>query len=195
MFKAVSSKTISQLVLAATLSSLLAACAPAVVGGAAAGGAVAVDRRTAGIFLEDQNIELKAERQMRTNLGEDAHINITSYNRNVLLTGEAPTAEAKVEAENLTKEIPNVRNITNEITVGLKSSISSRANDAYITSKVKANFLAEKNFNPNNVKVVTENGAAYLMGIVSQQEGALATEIARTTKGVQKVVKVFEYTN
>lgn len=130
---------------------------------------------------------------METNLGEDAHVNVTSYNRNVLLTGEVPVAESKSKAENLVKEITNTRSITNEITVGPKSTIGSRSNDSYITSKIKTKFVTENKFPANYVKVVTENGVVYLLGIVTNKEADDAVEIARNTDGVTKVVKVFEY--
>lgn len=173
--------------------SQLSGCVTAVVGGAAAGGSMAVDRRTAGAYVEDENIELKAFKKMETNLGEESHVNVTSYNANVLLTGEVPNAELKAKAETLAKSIAGVKNITNEIVIGVKSSISDRTNDTYITSKVKTNFLAEKDFSDHLVKIVTEASTVYLMGIVTQKEANLAVEIARNTDGVKKVVKVFEY--
>ncbi len=182
-------------VLILIIGTQISACVTAAVGGAAAGGAVALDRRTAGIYVEDENIEIKASQQIRKALGEEAHVNVTSYNLNVLMTGEVPTPEARTEAENIVKAIENVRNITNEVVVGPKSSIQDRSHDVYLTSKVKANFVAEKNFSANNVKVVTEAGVVHLMGLVTNHEGKLATEIARTTDGVAKVVKVFEYTD
>lgn len=178
-----------------SLSTQLSGCVAAVAGGAAAGGAVALDRRTAGIYVEDENVEIKASQQIRKTLGEEAHVNVTSYNLNVLLTGEVPNQEAKTEAENIVKAIENVKNVTNEIVIGPKTSISDRANDAYLTSVVKGNFVAEKGFAANSVKIVTEASVVYLMGIVTTREANLATEIARTTNGVAKVVKVFEYTN
>lgn len=178
-----------------SISTQLSGCVAAVAGGAAAGGAVALDRRTAGIYVEDENVEIKASQQIRKTLGEEAHVNVTSYNLNVLLTGEVPNQEAKAEAENIVKAIENVKNITNEIVIGPKSTISDRANDTYLTSVVKGNFVAEKNFAANSVKIVTEASVVYLMGIVTTREANLATEIARTTNGVTKVVKVFEYTN
>jgi osmotically-inducible protein OsmY len=184
---------LSKLLLTVFAIAQLTACVPVIVGGAAAGGSMAVDRRTSGIYVEDENIEIKASRKMETNLGEDSHVNVTSYNRNVLLTGEVPNAELKTKAETLVKSIPNTRNVTNEITIGVKSSISDRANDTFITSKVKTNFVAENNFSDYHVKIVTEAGVVYLMGIVTQKEANLATEIARNTDGVKKVVKVFEY--
>ncbi|MDO9206410.1 BON domain-containing protein [Methylotenera sp.] len=186
-------QTALKLILSAALISQITACVPVVVGGAAAGGAMAADRRTSGIFVEDQNIELKAIKKMETNLGEDAHVNVTSYNRNVLLTGEVPIAESKTKAESLIKEIANIRAITNEITVGPKSTLGSRSNDSYITTKIKTKFVTENKFPANYVKVVTENGVVYLLGIVSSAEADAAAEIARNTEGVTKVVKVFEY--
>ena len=191
--KPVIQKTLLALLLGAGMS----ACVPLPLllgGGAVAGGVmIAADRRTSGIYVEDENIELKAIKKMETNLGEKAHVNITSYNRNVLLTGEVPEAAAKVKAESLIKEIPNTRSITNEIVVGTKSSVGSRANDAYLTSKVKTKFVTENKFAANLVKVITENSVVYLMGIVTQAEADAAVEIARTTDGVTKVVKVFEF--
>ena len=184
---------ITKLILSAGLIAQMTACVPVVIGGAAAGGAMAADRRTSGIYVEDENIELKAVKKMETNLGENAHVNITSYNRNVLLTGEVPEAAAKVKAESLIKEITNTRSITNEIAVGPKSSVGSLANDAYLTSKVKTKFVTENKFAANLVKVITENSVVYLMGIVTQAEADAAVEIARTTDGVTKVVKVFEF--
>jgi osmotically-inducible protein OsmY len=184
---------LSKLLLTAFAIAQLTACVPVIVGGAAAGGAMAADRRTSGIYVEDQNIEIKAARKMETNLGEESHVNITSFNRNVLLTGEVPNAELKAKAEALVKTITNTRNVTNEIVITPKSSISDRANDTYITSKVKANFVAESNFSDHHVKIVTEASTVFLMGLVTQKEASIATEIARNTDGVKKVVKVFEY--
>lgn len=186
---------IIKFIIAATLMTQLTACFPVVVGGAAAGGAVAADRRTSGIYIEDEGIELKAVKKMESNLGEESHVNVTSYNRNVLLTGETPDAERKTKAEALLKEIDNIRTVTNEIVISPKSTISSRGNDTYLTSKVKAKFVTENKFPANYVKVVTENSVVYLIGIVTQSEGDAAVEIARNTDGVSKVVKVFEYMN
>jgi osmotically-inducible protein OsmY len=175
------------------LASQIAACVPVVVGGAAAGGAMASDRRTSGVYIEDENIELKTTKSINDALGESSHVNITSYKGNVLLTGEVTNENAKSQAENLVKATASVRNITNELIIGPKSSIGSRANDAYLTSKVKAQFVSENRFQANHVKVVTENSVVYLIGFVTQQEAEAATEIARNTSGVNKVVKVFEY--
>ena len=186
-------KHIAQFILAIGFTVQLTACLPLVAGGAAAGGAVAADRRTSGFYVEDENIELKAVKKMETNLGEHAHVNVTSYNRNILLTGEVPDAAAKAKAELLIKEIENVRTITNEIVVGTKSSLSSRSNDTYLTSKVKTKFVTENKFPANYVKIVTENSVVYLLGIVTKAEADDATAIASNTDGVAKVVKVFEY--
>ena len=187
--------TIAKLIAAAILSSQLIACVPAVVGGAAAGGAIAADRRTSGIYVEDENIELKAVKFMETTLGDQAHVNVTSYNRNVLLTGEVPDDKAKASAEAFVKSIENVRNITNEIAVGPKTDIASRSNDTYLTSKIKTKFVTENQFPANYVKIVSENSVVYLLGIVTKAEGDAAAAIASNTDGVSKVVKVFEYMN
>ena len=187
--------TIAKLIAAAILSSQLIACVPAVVGGAAAGGAIAADRRTSGIYVEDENIELKAVKFMETTLGDQAHVNVTSYNRNVLLTGEVPDDKAKASAEAFVKSIENVRNITNEIAIGPKTDIGSRSNDTYLTSKIKTKFVTENQFPANYVKIVSENSVVYLLGIVTKAEGDAAAAIASNTDGVSKVVKVFEYMN
>ena len=186
---------IAKIVVAIGFSASLSACVPVIIGGAAATGAVAADRRTSGIYVEDQNIEFKAEKKMLTNLGENAHVNVTSYNRNVLLTGEVPDQAAKVKAESLLKEIENIRVVTNDLVVGPKTSIGSRSQDTFITSKIKSKFVTENQFPANYVKIVTENSVVYLIGLVNKTEADAATEIARNTDGVTKVVKVFEYIN
>lgn len=168
-------------------------CAPVVVGGAAATGVmVAEDRRTVGTLTEDQGIEFKASSRIGGKV-KDAHLNVTSYNRMVLLTGEVSDAAARAEAEKIAQAVENVRGVYNELQVAGNSSLSARANDSYLTSKVKARFVDAQKFNPLHVKVVTENNVVYLMGLVRRQEANEATEIARTTGGVQKVVRVFEY--
>ena len=183
---------LSGLAISALVTSL-SGCAPLVVGSAVMSGMVAIDRRTTGIQLEDEGIELRTAQGLRQNLSDAAHVNVTSYNRNVLLTGEAPSAEAKSKAETMIKTITNIRGITNEIVVGEKSTISSRSNDAYLTTKVKTQFVTENKFSANYVKVVTENNVVYLLGIVTKSEADAATEIASNTNGVRKVVKLFEY--
>lgn len=172
----------------------LQGCAPLVVGGAAAGGVIAAtDRRTVGAITEDELIELKAANRIRERYPDTAHVNVTSYNRQVLLTGEVPDASARAEIERIARAVENVRTVYNETIVAGVTSYTARSNDAIITSKVKGRFLDAGRFNPLHVKVVTENGIVYLMGIVNRQEAADATELARTTAGVQKVVRVFEY--
>ena len=173
---------------------LLSACAPAVIAtGAGVAAVSAVDRRTTGVQIEDQAIELKSANRISQKLGNQVHVNVTSFNRNVLLSGEAPTESLKQEVENIVRSVENVRSITNEIVIANPSSFASRSNDAYLTSKVKARFIDHGVFNPLHVNVTTENGVVYLMGLVTRKEAEKAVEIARTTGGVRKVVKVFEY--
>lgn len=167
-------------------------CVAAVVGGAGTAAVVAGDRRTVGTVTEDQGIELKAWDRIRSKF-KDPHVNTTSYNRMVLLTGEAPDAETKAEIGKIARAVENVHGIYNEITVAGNSTLSARANDSYLTSKVKARFVDQRKFNPIHVKVVTEANVVYLLGMVKRKEADDATEIARTTGGVQKVVRLFEY--
>lgn len=184
---------ITQLLMAAVIATQLTACVPVVVGGAAAGGLMAADRRTAGAYVDDEAIEIKAERNIDEELGDKIHVNVTSYNRNVLITGEAIDEATKAKAESIAKSVANVRGVTNELAIAAASSRMERNNDAYITTKVKARMLTEHRFPVNYVKVVTEDSVVYLMGIVTHKEADDAVEIARGTDGVQKVVKVFEY--
>jgi osmotically-inducible protein OsmY len=181
------------LIAAALLAGNLAGCVPVVAGGAAAGGLMAADRRTSGAYVEDQEIEIKGEKRISDKLGDKIHVNVTSFNRNVLITGEAIDEASKQTAESIVKEIENVRSVTNELIIGGASSLSARSNDSYITSKVKARMLSENRFPANYVKVVTEDSTVFLMGMVTRKEAEDAVEIARGTEGVQKVVKVFEY--
>jgi osmotically-inducible protein OsmY len=172
---------------------LLGGCIAAVVGGVAASGVlIAEDRRTVGTITEDRGIELKAS----SRVGEKVpagHFNYTSFNRMLLLTGEVADAAARDEAERTARAIENVRGVFNELQIGLVSPLSARSSDSYITSSVKARFVNAAQFNPVHVKVVTEAGVVYLMGLVKRAEGDAATEIARTTSNVQKVVRLFEY--
>lgn len=167
--------------------------ATGVASGVGAGVAVSQDRRTSGMFVEDQAIELKSSRRISEKIGRDVNVSITSFNRNVLLTGEAPSEALKKEIEQIVRGIENVRNVTNEIAVTGASSFASRSNDALITSKVKGRFLDSGEFRANHVKVVTEDGVVYLLGLVKAKEAESAVDIARSTGGVRKVVKVFEY--
>lgn len=186
-------RLISQLLLALVTVTSLSACAPAVVGGAAAGGVMAADRRTSGAYVEDEAIEWKTSTQINKELGDKVHINVTSFNRNVLLTGEAFDEASKGKAEAIAKAVENIRSVTNELRVAPTSSLATRSNDTYLTTKVKANMVKADRFSPNLVKVVTENSEVFLMGMVTHKEADDAAEIARSTEGVQKVVKVFEY--
>ena len=185
--------SLGTLILAAALSTQLSACVPVVVGGAAAGGAMTADRRTSGTYIEDQAIELKAGKAIVDSLKDNVHANVTSYNRQVLITGEVSDEANKKKAESLVKPIENVASIKNYLEIAKNSSIGTRTNDAYITSKVKANFLKENKFAANYVKVVTESGTVYLLGLVTHKEADDAVEIARSIGGVKAVVKVFEY--
>ncbi|HXV10172.1 MAG TPA: BON domain-containing protein [Burkholderiales bacterium] len=184
-----------QLVLALlVILPLLHGCAAAVVGTAAATGVVvANDRRTTGTMTEDEGIEIKAGNRISSRFPDGIHVNVTSYNRLVLLTGEVPDAATKSEIERIARGVENVRGVFNELAVAGVSSYTVRSNDSVITSKVKTNFLDEGNFNALHVKVVTENSVVYLMGLVKKSEAESATQIARTTSGVQKVVRLFEY--
>ncbi|MDO8894006.1 MAG: BON domain-containing protein [Nitrosomonas sp.] len=175
----------------------LVGCVPMFAVGTAAGtGAyISEDRRTSGMFIEDEGIELKGSRRIYQQFGDKVHINITSYNRMVLLTGEAPTETIKADIEKLIMGVDNVRKIFNEIAVAGNTSLASRSNDTLITSKVKTRFLTERKFQINHVKIVTENEVVYLLGVVTRQEADNAAQIASSTSGVKKVVKVFEYLN
>ncbi|MEO6928887.1 MAG: BON domain-containing protein [Casimicrobiaceae bacterium] len=185
----------------ATLAAALAAtfalsgCAPIVVAGAAAGAALVVsDRRSAGAQVDDQAIETKAGANAGSQWGDRIHLNVTSFNGVVLLTGEAPNAETRDAIANMVRAIDRVRSVQNEMVIAPITPMSSRTNDTYITSKVKTRFIEENRFPANRVKVVTERQVVYLMGIVTRQEGDAATQIASTTTDVVRVVKVFEYT-
>jgi len=172
-------------------------CAAAVVGGAAAGATAAVDRRTAGTLIEDEAIELKARKAILVDkeLNDQAHLNVTSYNTVVLVSGEAPTEELRARAIDMIRKIPKVSHVHNEITIAAPSSLMSRSSDSVITSKVKTRLLADADIEGIHVKVVTENGVVFLMGLLARAEADRATELARGTGGVQKVVKLFQYTD
>ena len=175
----------------------LGGCAAAVVTGGAAGASMALDKRTTGTIIEDESIELKISEAYRKDkeIRKQAHWNAISYNTKVLLTGEAPTESMKNRMAELASRIPKVTTVHNEITIAAPSSMMSRSSDTVITGKVKTKLLADKNTEGLNIKVATEKGVVYLMGLVSRQQGNLATDIVRKTGGVQKVVKLFEYTD
>jgi osmotically-inducible protein OsmY len=177
---------LAALALAAALAGSLSACVPLVVGGAAVSAMVAVDRRTSGAQLVDEGIVL------RDAFGAAAHFNITSYNRQVLLTGEVPDEAAKQRAEQIVSRVENVRTIVNELAIGGTSTIVQRSSDVLITGKVKASLVDAKDLYAGAFKVVTESSTVYLMGRVTQREADRATAIARQVSGVQRVVRIFE---
>jgi osmotically-inducible protein OsmY len=175
-------------------SILLSGCVPLVIAGAAGGAALVVaDRRSVGAQTDDEAIELKMANNIGAGYGDRVHVNVTSYNGIVLLTGEVPTPELKRSIEDIAKSTAKVRTVHDELAVGPVSSIGSRTNDSYITSKVKARFVEANKFAPNHVKVVTERQVVYLMGLVRHAEADAAAQIAATTSGVVRVVKLFEY--
>jgi osmotically-inducible protein OsmY len=172
---------------------LLSACAPLIVGGAIVGGAMMVtDRRTSGVQIEDQAIELKATNRARDVVGERGHVSVTSYNRLVLITGEVPTDADRTAVEQQVAKVENVRSIVNELAVMGPTSLTARSNDTIITSKVKATLVDAKDVQASVYKVLTERGTVYLMGRVTEREANRGAELARSVSGVQKVVKVFE---
>ena len=185
-------RTLASLLIAAAWA--LQGCVPLVIG---AGGAAAYssleDRRTTGIQIEDEAIETRASNRISDRFGSRVHVNVTSYNRVALLTGEVPDDAARTEAEKIVRAVPNVREVTNDLQVAGISSYPARANDAYLTTKVRGRLFDTKRVSPVHLKVVTEAGAVYLMGVVSEAEAEEAVDIARNTGGVRKVVKVFEY--
>jgi osmotically-inducible protein OsmY len=178
-------------VLLATLASL-SACAPLIVGGAVMTGVVATDRRTTGTQVEDESIEIKVASAVRQEMGERIHLNVTSFNRQVLLSGEVRTAADKERAEKLASSQENVNAVVNDLTVMPVSSLTQRSKDIVITGRIKAAFVDAKDLQVNAFKVVTERGIVYLMGRVTAREAKRATDIARGMSGVAKVVRVFE---
>ena len=178
---------------ATLLSGALTACVPLLLGGAAAGGSlVATDRRTSGAQLEDEGIELRAGSRLRSGVGDRAHINVTSYNRQVLLTGEVPTAQDKQLVEQIVSRVENVSTVVNELGVMGNSSLMQRSSDTLVTGRVKSMLIDAADLYANSFKVVTERDTTYLMGRVTQREADRGTEIVRSTPGVQKVVRIFE---
>ncbi|MEX0958287.1 MAG: BON domain-containing protein [Burkholderiales bacterium] len=172
----------------------LQGCVPLIVGaGVGAGIMVAEDRRSSGTMLEDQTIEIKASNRIKEQFGDQVRVNVTSFNRHVLLTGSVPSEQIKGEAELLVLEVPNVRNVQNELAIAGGSSLVSRSNDGLLSSRVKSRLVQSKDVSANHVKVTTDNGVVYLMGLVTRAEAEEAAQVAATTGGVQRVVKVFEY--
>jgi len=174
-------------------AALLQGCVPIAVVGAGAAVVAFEDRRTSGAQVEDTGIELRTGNRVDDRYGDKVHLNVTSYNRYVLLTGEVFDEAARVEIEKIARGVPNVLGVTNDLQVAGQSSMGARSNDTYLTSKVKTRFLDSGKFNAIHVKVVTEAGVVYLIGMVTPKEAEDAVELARTTGGVRKVVKMFEY--
>ncbi len=179
--------------LAALVSVPLAGCAPAVATGVGIGVMMAEDRRSAGVYIEDEELEQKAAHLYREAKLESVHANFTSYNRRVLITGEAPTEALKAKVGEIVKGIAGVNGVYNEMAIAAPTGFGSRSNDGYITAKVKTRLLDDSRVNAHHVKVVTEAGVVYLMGLLRRDEAAAAAEIAARTSGVMRVVKVIEY--
>jgi osmotically-inducible protein OsmY len=180
------------------LIGLLQGCAAAVIGGTAAGVAVAHDRRTAGTFVEDRSIQMKAVNALRADreLWEQVYINVTTYNKAVLLTGQAPSEALRARAEQHVRQIEHVERVHNELTIAAPASLTSRSADTLTTGKVKTSLLGVRDlegFDATRVKVVTASGTVYLMGLVTREEAEAATDRARQVGGVQRVVRIFDY--
>ena len=189
-------RTPQRLILAACaavlFTSALTACIPLVAGGMASGALLATDRRTSGAQLEDEGIELRALNRIRGTLGDRVHVNLTSYNRQVLLTGEVPSAQDKAAVEQIVSRVENVSSVVNDLDVASASKLGQRSADTLVTGRVKAALIEARDLQFNAFKVVTERGVVYLLGRVTQREADRATAVARSTTDVQKVVRVFE---
>ena len=181
------------LALAGGTLTALTGCFPLVAGGMVTGALVASDRRTTGTVAEDQGIEVKAANRIQDSLGDRAHVNVTSYNRQVLITGEVPSAQDKQLVERIVGNVENVRNVVNELNIMGNSSLTQRSSDSLVTGRVKARLVDAQDLFANSFKVVTEHGTTYIMGRVTQREGTVAADVARGVGGVQKVVKLFDY--
>jgi osmotically-inducible protein OsmY len=186
-------RLLAQCAAAAALCAGLAGCFPLAVVGAGTTAFMVSDRRAAETQVTDEMIERRASNRLNEKFDDKAHIDITSFNRTVLITGEVLDAGAKAEAERIVSGVPNVKAITNELQVSGLPSFAARSNDALLTAKVKTRFVDSKKFTANHVKVVSEGGAVYLLGLVTHAEADAAADIARTTGGVQRVVRAFEY--
>ena len=178
---------------AALLLGSLSACIPLVVGGAMVGGTlIANDRRTSGAQLEDEGIELRSSSRIRSNVGDRVHVNVNSYNRQVLLTGEVPSAQDKLLVEQIVARVENVTSVVNELAVMGNSTLTQRSSDVLVTGRVRAMLVDAKDLFANSFRVVTERGTTYMMGRVTQREADRGTAVARGTPGVQKMVRIFE---
>ena len=184
---------LAKAVIGAALLTSLTGCVGVMVGGAVMGAVATADRRTLGAQTEDKTITVKAEMRVPKVAGQDAHVNIASFNRKVLLTGEVRDAALKAAIEREVRGIEGVANVINELEVAGPSSYTARSSDALITTKVKASLVDMKTISATSFKVVTERGTVFLMGRVTQREGQIAADVARGVSGVHKVVKIFEY--
>ena len=180
------------LVVAGSAIGALTACLPLVMGGAVVTGLVAIDRRTTGTVVEDEGIELRAASRIRENVGDRGHVNVTSYNRQVLLTGEVASAQDKQLVEQIVTGVDNVRHIVNEIAVLGNSTLTQRSSDSLVTGRVKAALVDAKDLSSSAFKITTERGTVYVMGRVTTREAARATEVISATTGVQRVVRILE---
>lgn len=181
------------LLLLVLVSGSLQGCVPVVATGVGAGVMLAQDRRTKDAIFEDQKIETLAADRIDEQFKSVMHVNVTSYNHNVLISGEVPDEQTRMEIEKIVSAIEKVRNVNNELAVSSISSLVSRSNDGLVTSNVKLRFLNDNRFNADHIKVVTENGTVYLMGLVKHDEADAASDVASMTQGVQRVVRLFEY--
>ncbi len=186
------STRISNWILLAAAIPMLSGCFGVAMVGTGAGVLMATDRRPAETYVTDEAIEVRANNRIKDQFGDRVHVSVTSYDRSVLLVGEVPDAATRSAVEKIVSTVPNVKSISNELMIAGANSLSGESNDAYITTKVKARFVDANQFSANHVKVVTEAGVVYLLGIVTQREADEAVQIARTTAGVMKVVRVFE---
>lgn len=187
------SRLLCALMAIAGLGATLSACAPILLGSALVGGGlVASDRRTSGTQLEDEGIELRSSSRLRDAMDDRAHVNITSYNRQVLITGEAPTEQDKQKIGDLISRVENVRSVVNELGVMGNSTLTQRSSDSLVTARTKAALVDARDLYANAFKVVTERGTTYLMGRVTQREATRATEVVRSVSGVQRLVRSLE---
>lgn len=185
---------LARIALSAAVVILLGGCVgAAVVGGAGGAALIANDRRAAEVVLGDERVELTVNQRINQRFGDKVHVSVTSYNYTVLLSGEVPDQKTRDEAEGIASRVERVKAVVNELQIGAPTSLSSRGNDTYLTGRIKAAFVTANRFNANQVKVVTERGVVFLLGLVTRKEADDATDIARGTPGVQKVVRVFEY--
>jgi len=195
MMKTPTRSTLRPLLLAAVLAGSLlplSGCFPLAAGGALMTGLVSADRRSAGAQLEDQNIEIKANNQLRLNMGERAHINITSYNRQVLITGEVPSAQDQALAAQLVKSVDNVATVLNELAVMGNTTLTERSNDVITSGRIKAAIFDAQDLTSSAFKITIERGVVYLLGRVTPREAKRVTEVITAVPGVRKVVRALE---